>query len=1558
MIKPPQKIKASLLCSSYKFAMQSLISADDRFLTRLWAKLLCLLLLSLSLVNAQASLRISEFMASNGSTLLDEDGDSSDWIEVYNPLEDNTPINLEGYALSDDPLLLKKWSFPATQLAPGSRVIVFASGKNRRLAGSELHTNFSLDSNGEYLALVAPDENTILSIFDTYPEQYEDISYGLGTALPPESETVIADNAPCRWIVPTNTPANWQGTEFDDSLWQAANTGIGYERGVGGITYTELFGTNGNVEADTFNTNGTCYVRIPFSLEGINTVTTLNLRMKYDDGFIAYLNGVLVASANAPQNPAFNSLSTNSHSDSAAILFQNFDITSSIDALNEGDNVLAIHMLNRALDSSDFLMLPELDVEQVDQNGALAQGYYSSPTPGSVNGFSVEGFVKDTRFSIDRGFYAEPISVEITTSTPDATIRYTTDGSIPTVENGLIYTGPIAITTTTSLRAAAFKEGYQQTNVDTHTYIYAADVRNQSTAPAGYPSTWGTDGGSSVIADYEMDQTVITDPDYSAQVNDALTTTLPVIAISTERDNLFATSGIYANGRDGSNEIPVSLEYFDPNSDDEFQQNAGLRIHGGNARSHPKKPFRLYFRKNYGKGKLRFPLFGDSPVDFFDQLILRPGGHDGWAVPFGNASHELAPHASYVRDQFIRKTENDIGLLSPRGKHVHVYINGLFWGVYDLHERPNAKYFAAHLGGEEEDWDVYHHPTFFGEDYTQVDGTATAYETLLSNAQSGITTEEDYLNIQEYLDVDNYIDAMITRIWSGDYDWDGPIYMPDPDNPAQEESVGYFTNKNWYCGRKSRNGAGKFHFFAWDAEMSMGNNLLLNAFPIAIFQNQLPPQQIATFDTTRVGSSGSPAFPYSKLRLYPEFQRRFGDRLHMHFFNDGQMTVTRNTERLDSMTGLIRDALIVESARWGDVNEGDPLNKTLTRNDDWDPEIEWLRNSYLSTRNDFMIERFRAINLYPPIDAPVFSQHGGSVPSGFNLAISTSEGNIYYTTDGSDPLADDATPSTALELVNEGASTKVWIPTSGILGNTWRDVSEPANIDQWTTGLTAIGFDSVGDFNSYIETDISNMQGNNASAYIRIPFTIDSQEQIDQMTALSLKMRYDDGFLAYINGTRVAYDHALFGASWASNAIGTQTDAEAVQFSEFDISDHINKLQPGSNILAIQGLNSTISDDDFLIEPILAASVPGDGNGSPRVKLYTGAFLLNQTGTINARTQSGETWSALTSAAFIVGTPADTSNLAVSEIHYRPSPPSESELANGFNERRLFEFIELVNTSVDPIELTGLEFSSGIDFDFNDSNFSQLQPGNRLLIVSNEEAFQARYGSELPIAGAFANDTSLSNGGERLTLIDAEGNIVFNLRYRDEAPWPEEADGDGYSLVFSANFGNSDPDEGINWRASREIGGSPGTQDSISIDAWRTGVFSVEDLANPIISDDSADPDGDGLSNLLEYIFATNPKQANAEPITLSWEYDPEEAENPGLYQIFTLQVSSGLDAVEIKLDSSSNLSNWSAGTPGTTYEFLGSEIIDSDARTLQFKTSQPAGETATTFYRFSFSLQ
>src|SRR5947199_2527732 len=106
---------------------------------------------------------ISEFMAANHSTLLDEDGDSSDWIEIFN--SGATTVNLSGWYLTDDPADLTKWTFPATNLPPNSFLIVFASGKNRAVAGAPLHTSFNLNSGGDYLALVHPDGVSIATEF-------------------------------------------------------------------------------------------------------------------------------------------------------------------------------------------------------------------------------------------------------------------------------------------------------------------------------------------------------------------------------------------------------------------------------------------------------------------------------------------------------------------------------------------------------------------------------------------------------------------------------------------------------------------------------------------------------------------------------------------------------------------------------------------------------------------------------------------------------------------------------------------------------------------------------------------------------------------------------------------------------------------------------------------------------------------------------------------------------------------------------------------------------------------------------------------------------------------------------------------------------------------------------------------------------------------------------------------------------------------------------------------------------------------------------------------------
>src|SRR2546428_3574806 len=141
-----------------------------------WAVLLCALLTG-PRVNAQSNLLISEFLAANANGLLDENGDSSDWLEIHNA--GPTPVNLGGWFLTDDPASLKKWQFPATNVTASAYLVVFASGKDRALAGAPFHTGFNLSAAGGYLALVQPDGLTIASEF-SYGQQFTDVPFGPG----------------------------------------------------------------------------------------------------------------------------------------------------------------------------------------------------------------------------------------------------------------------------------------------------------------------------------------------------------------------------------------------------------------------------------------------------------------------------------------------------------------------------------------------------------------------------------------------------------------------------------------------------------------------------------------------------------------------------------------------------------------------------------------------------------------------------------------------------------------------------------------------------------------------------------------------------------------------------------------------------------------------------------------------------------------------------------------------------------------------------------------------------------------------------------------------------------------------------------------------------------------------------------------------------------------------------------------------------------------------------------------------------------------------------------
>jgi hypothetical protein len=546
-----------------------------------------------------------------------------------------------------------------------------------------------------------------------------------------------------------------------------------------------------NISTDVYDDmnaeNASVWTRIEFqptTPDASSAFDELILKMKYDDGFVAYLNGVEVAARNAPGRNAelgdleWNSVATAARSDVQAVVFEEIDISDYIPELHSGVNVLAIHGLNVLDTDADFLLLPELTA-----SSTLGLPHYMlSPTPDNQNLPGALGFVADTEFSVDRGFYDMPQQIAITTASSGATIMYTLDGTKPTTSNGIEYTTPIDVAATTTLRAYAYKAGYEPTNVDTHTYIFLDDVVSQdyqATLDAGLPTSWN---GTSV--DYGMDPDVIGNFDangdstggdnyggqYASSIkNDLLS--IPTLSVVMDIDDMFGVNGIYSHPTSGGIawERETSVELMHADGTEGFQIDAGIRIQGGYFRtpSVKKHSLRLLFKNDYGSSKLNYEWFGEDADDSYDSITLRAGANDGYAWSSARYTEQ------YTRDEFGRSLQRAAGGMASHGDFVHLYINGIYWGLYNPVERPDDSFSASYFGGEKENWDALN----VGD---ATSGSAAAWNTTVSKSAAAASSNDVYLEMQglnpdgtrndaypDYIDMENYVDYMIVNFWGG-----------------------------------------------------------------------------------------------------------------------------------------------------------------------------------------------------------------------------------------------------------------------------------------------------------------------------------------------------------------------------------------------------------------------------------------------------------------------------------------------------------------------------------------------------------------------------------------------------------------------------------------------------------------------------------------------------------------------------------------------------------------------------------------------------------------------
>lgn len=951
-----------------------------------------------------SALRITEFMASNEDTLVDFEGDASDWLEIYNPSQ--ATVDLAGLYLTDDSDELAQWEFPlGSSLAPGEYLVVFASGKNLVAPGGEMHTNFRSSAGGEYLALVGGDAMTVIHEYaPSFPPQVEDISYGL--SMTNVAETVVAEGATARAWAPTSGiyDATWTAVTFDDRVFNISGpSGFGFENSPG--SFPNFLG-----QYNTEVPSGTAglYVRVPFEIDSLAGVSQLKLRMKYDDGFVAYLNGVEIASENDPATPVWNSTATSTHDDFEAIVFQEYDVSFAIPALVEGDNVLAIHALNFSAGSSDFLVVPELVLLQSEIVSPEVEGYFEVPTPGEGNGLSFAGFAAEPTFSVPHGFYDAPQQVALHTTTSDALIVYTTNGSTPAVNeslvpiNGQAYTGPITVSSTTTIRAVAFKQDYKPSFVQASSYLFLEDVVTQSPggqAPAGWPN-FNVNGQ---LLDYGIDPDIISM--YGKQaVKDSLAA-LPAIMLTTDVENLFDPStGIYVNAlnRGREWERPTSIEYIFPDQTDGFSTNAGLRIRGGWNRNdfNPKHAFRVYFRSDYGDGILNYPLFGEEGTDRFDVLDLRTSQNYSWA---GWGDSINGAQNSYLREIYARDSQADLGHPYTRSRYVHLYLNGQYWGLYMTQERIQEHYGETYFGGDQEDYDVVKSDPFETGGTEIADGNDVAWRQLFELAQQMAdnpgASADNYWTMQGLnpdgtrneslpvlLDVDNLIDYMLIIFTTGGHDTGISAFF------------GNQRANNWFGIRNRETGDQGFQFFLHDNEHSLGAGELTGSLHGTLNIDRTGPFGGEFYDDFEFFN---PAFLHQDLLAHPEYVQRFVDHVQDLMFNDGTLTARSNIARMLERYLEVKPAIIAESARWGDVKRSLPYTEA-----DWETEAFWLLRTYFNVRGPIVVNQLRADGLYTSFSAPIFSQHGGTVFKDFELEMTASAGDIYFTLDGTtDPRA-------------------------------------------------------------------------------------------------------------------------------------------------------------------------------------------------------------------------------------------------------------------------------------------------------------------------------------------------------------------------------------------------------------------------------------------------------------------------------------------------------------------------------------------------------------------------
>lgn len=569
----------------------------------------------------------------------------------------------------------------------------------------------------------------------------------------------------------------------------------------------------------------------------------------------------------------------------------------------------------------------------IDSNGDIR--YFSIPTPGAPNGVGELPAAAGVVASVDRGFYDTAFTVQLNTTQHAAQIHFTTDGSEPSAINGKVYQAPIAITTTTVLRATTLADGYAASPISTYSYIFLGDVIHQPAYITGFPnSVMQSTGTKSVPNDMAMDSTVVNN--YTGEILRSMKA-IPTMSLTASLDDIFGSNGFYFDVN-GTVEKKSSIEILYGSTPGTNEQiDVGVGAHSWNRL---KRSFNLKFNKVYGKKEWKTTLLQSAPVNGHSAtskhryLILRGGNNRCWARDWNSDA------TTYTEDQFYRDSQVAMSGIGSRGTFIHLYLNGVYWGVYNLVERADDNYESQYFGGSKDDWF-----------YTNQGGAGTADPTrwkYLTGALSrkNMSLAANYAEMQQYLNVTSFSDYMLLSFYIGITDW-----------PAN----------NWYFGYRldtSPFGSTPGNYFAWDGEWSFDRRQDGSVGNGAYIQRVF-------IKGTGSGSASNVVKIWRSLWASPAFRALFADRVKLHTSSGGALSSTASIARWDALNSYIQSAIVGESARWGDSLKtlGGIYAVTHTRDVDWYAEVARIRG-ILHVNTQTLINALEKAGFFSQLTAP------------------------------------------------------------------------------------------------------------------------------------------------------------------------------------------------------------------------------------------------------------------------------------------------------------------------------------------------------------------------------------------------------------------------------------------------------------------------------------------------------------------------------------------------------------------------------------------------------------